>query len=430
MSESTTIASLLTPAGQRVLDSVDTTMLTVDPLQAATTLRKRMRTQSTELDESWLREVTSAALTQARLRSRAVAKLGPVAERLYFTSTGLEQATRGAVARYRARRIARLLSPHAVVADLCCGIGIDLLAMARAGLTVRGMDIEAETVRIARANLAALGLDDVASVTQADVSQAGTVDPSSVAAVFCDPARRDNRRRIFDPDAYVPPWSTAVDLAERAPAACLKVAPGIDHGLVPPQAGAEWISVGGELKEAALWFGDLAPTAPRQATLLPGGASGADLIGTHDMGHSLSVAPGLGDPPVAAPRRYLYEPDAAVIRAGLVAEAAARVDGALLDPQIAYITSDHLVATPFCRSFEITDVLPFAAKRLRALVRQRSIGDITIKKRGSAVDVEQLRRQLRPAGPNSATFVLTRIGTKPFCFVCSEATAPEPANPT
>lgn len=421
-------ASLLTPAGRDLLDHATCGDIPSDPLQAATALRRTAlaRLCPAEREAGGVRlpggevvavaELAGAALTQARLRRRAEEKFGPDARHMYFTPDGLEQATRTVVAEYRAARFAEAVSaaPERPVADLCCGIGGDLLALARRGLDVEGVDADPLAVEVAAANAAAFGLADRVAVRRAEVgpdmlSAAGT----GYAAVFCDPARRGERGRVFDPDAYSPSWDTAVALARSASAACVKTAPGIAHELLPEDAGAEWISCGGEVKEAALWFGALRG-ARRQATLLPARPESGATAAT------LAAEPGLGAPPVAPVGRYLYEPDGAVIRAGLVAEAAARVDGALVDPRIAYITADRPVSTPFCRGYAVKEVLPFSVKRLRALVRQRRIGTITIKKRGSAVDVAKLHRDLKPSGPGSAVLVLTRIGSRPVCLICEE----------
>ena len=58
-------------------------------------------------------------------------------------------------------------------------------------------------------------------------------------------------------------------------------------------------------------------------------------------------------------------------------------------------------------------MLAFSLKRLRALLRERGVGTVVIKKRGSAIQPEQLRRQLRPAGPNEAVVILTRVAGAP-----------------
>ncbi|MFE7891716.1 THUMP-like domain-containing protein [Streptomyces sp. NPDC004822] len=377
--------ALLAPEGRALLDAVRDTD-PADELAVATRLRREHPAG-----------LVSAALGQARLRQRAAAKFGAGdAGRMYFTPNGVEQSTRASVAAYRAARMREL--GIASVADLCCGIGGDAIALARAGIRVLAVDRDPVTVAAARANMAALGLADLVEVREADVTEVAT---GGFDAVFVDPARRGGRGRVFDPEAYSPPLSWAVEAARTAPHAALKVAPGIPHEAVPGDAEAEWISDGGDVKEAVLWFGT-APGAVR-ATLLPGPRP---LLGR-----------GLPDPAVRPVGRYLYEPDGAVIRAHLVAEVAESLDGGLVDATIAYITADELRPTPYAAAYEITDRLPFNVKRLKALLRERGVGTLTVKKRGSAVEPEELRRKVKPQGPNAATVFLTRVAGAPTMLV-------------
>ena len=53
--------------------------------------------------------------------------------------------------------------------------------------------------------------------------------------------------------------------------------------------------------------------------------------------------------------------------------------------------------------------MPFGLKRLRTYLRERDVGRLTIKKRGTAVVPEQLRRQLDLRGSATATIILTRV---------------------
>lgn len=384
------------------------------------------------LRERYPAGLVAAAMTQLRLRVRARAKFGTDADRMFFTRAGLEQSTRLSVAAHRARRFADRLAGGGRVLDLGCGIGGDLIARARAGVPGEGMEIDPLTAAVAETNLGELRLAELASVRQHNVELA---EPEGFAAVFADPGRRTVRGRVFDPRAYEPPLDVVLALAGRAPGGCVKVAPGIPHDAIPgprspgtPPGGpveAEWISVGGEVKEAALWLGDLAGRAGRRATLLPreGRAEGAAV--------TLIPEPGLGRPPVRSWGRYLYEPDGAVIRARLIAEVAATLDGGLADPDIAYITGDRLRRTPYAAAYEIEDVMPFSAKRLRAELRRRRVDVLTIKKRGSAVDVERLRRDLgfggraasRGGGP--LTVILTRVGRDPVALLARPAPSPE-----
>ncbi|MFB6549199.1 methyltransferase domain-containing protein [Streptomyces sp. NPDC056405] len=386
MNDLDALLALLTPEGRALLDEVRDT----DPARELAVATRLRRTHPAEL--------VSAALGQARLRQRAVAKFGAEdAGRMYFTSNGVEQSTRASVAAYRAERMSALGVTS--VADLCCGIGGDAIALARAGIRVLAVDRDPATAAAARANAGALGLGELIEVREADVTE---VDTGGYDAVFVDPARRGGRGRIFDPEAYSPPLSWAVEAARTAArAAALKVAPGIPHEAVPNDAEAEWISDGGDVKEAVLWFGG-APGAVR-ATLLPGPRT---LLGT-----------GLPDPEVRTPGRYLYEPDGAVIRAHLVAEVAEQVGGGLLDATIAYVTADELVPTPYATAYEITDRMPFNVKKLKALLRERRVGNLTVKKRGSAVEPEELRRKVKPQGPNAATVFMTRVAGAPTMLI-------------
>lgn len=342
-------------------------------------------------------ELVAAALTQAELRRRACSKFDPAdADRMFFTVEGLEQATRASVSAHRARRVAARASGE--VADLCCGIGGDLIALARSGLPVTGVDADPLTAAVVAANVEELGL--AATVLTADVT---TVDRAPYGAITCDPARRTSRGRVFDPDGYQPPWRFVEELLRGT--ACVKVAPGIPHDLVPAGVEVEWVSDSGNVKEAALWSGALADRGVRRrATLLPSGVTVTD-----------TDAP--AEPAVAAPGRWLVEPDGAVIRAGLVTAVAAEVDGWLIDPQIAYVSTDAAPATRLGSSYEIVDQFPYNLKRLRTVVRHRKIGTLTIKKRGVDVHPERLRRDLRPHGPAAATLVVTRVGGRATVLV-------------
>jgi SAM-dependent methyltransferase len=382
------LAALRTPEGRALLDE----LRDHDPGQELALATRLRREHPASL--------VSAALTLARLRQRAVAKFGAQdAARMFFTPHGVEQSTRTNVAAHRAAAFAAL--GVGSVADLCCGIGGDAIALARAGIRVLAVDRDPLTCAVARANAEALGLAELIDVREADVTE---VDTAGYDAVFVDPARRsDKRGRIFDPEAYSPPLSWAVEAALKAPRAALKIAPGIPHEAIPAEADAEWISDGGEVKEAVLWFG----TEPgrRRATLLPGPRT---LAGR-----------GLPDPEVRAVGRYLYEPDGAVIRAHLVAEVAADLGGGLIDETIAYVTGDELRTTGYAAAYEITDRLPFNVKKLKALLREREVGVLTVKKRGSAVEPEELRRKVmpKPYGRAAATVFMTRVAGAPTMLV-------------
>jgi SAM-dependent methyltransferase len=377
---------LLTDEGQRLLEKA-VAMDDPDPLRA----RDRLDRSAPGIDPA----LRAAALTQAELRRRAVDKFVELASAMYFTPDGLEQATRLSVASHRAARLQAFGAT--TVLDLGCGIGGDLIAFARAGLTAAGVDLDPVRVAVASANLTALGL--AGAVVEAD---ALTTNHDGFDVAFADPARRTGRGRAFSLEAWTPPWSYVVSLLARD--ACVKTAPGLPHEVVPAGVEAEWVSDKGEVKEAALWGGRLA-TTDRRATVI--GDGGLATLTTEDD-------PGAEVVPLGG---YLYEPDGAVIRAGLVTAVAAGVNGGLLDPHIAYVTSDASFRTPFARSYEVLEVLPHREKQLRAALQDRGIGKLTIKKRGVDVVPDQLRKRLALTGDQDATIVLTRMGGHGTCLL-------------
>jgi SAM-dependent methyltransferase len=375
---------LLTDDGQRLLDRAEDA--SEDPLEATTQLRR-----GADADH------VAAAVTQAALRRRAVAKFGDLARVMYFTPEGLEQATRLPVAEHRAARLGAARTESIV--DLGCGIGGDLVAFAGAGITTAGVDLDPLRVEVARANLAALELGGAVMVADAT-----SLDLSPFGVAFADPARRTARGRTFSVEDWTPPWWFVESLLRRD--SCVKVAPGIPHEVLPADIEAEWISDHGEVKEAALWSGSLASTR-RRATVI--GDGGLATLTDEDL------PPALPDGEAGTPA-FLYEPDGAVIRAGLVQAVAAGVHGRLIDPHLAYVVADEPFRTPFARSYRVLEELPYREKPLRAALRERGIGRLTIKKRGVAVVPEELRKRLALSGDAEATIVLTRRDGRGVCL--------------
>jgi hypothetical protein len=185
------------------------------------------------------------------------------------------------------------------------------------------------------------------------------------------------------------------------------------HESVPAGCEAQWVSVGGEVTEVTLWFNSVSRPGIRRAALLLGPQGAAEITSAEDFDGGPTA-------PVGPAKGYLYEPDGAVIRAGLVADVALQLGGHLLDEHIAYICAPDRLDTPFARAYRVLEVMPYNVKALKAWVKDNGITVLDIKKRGMSVTPEELRKQLLPggkagyknkkAGTKTATLVLTRIG--------------------
>jgi SAM-dependent methyltransferase len=344
-------------------------------------------------------ERARVAVEQALLRRRAITKF-PQANRMLFTRDALEQASATVIATHRANRMVSV--GH--VADLGCGIGGDTIALATAGARVIAVERDPIRLALARYNVDALGLGSRVVFVERDLMRE---PPPSAAALFCDPARRSEGRRVFDPEAFQPPLSHILSWQRYTSALVVKLAPGIDPTVLPTDAEIEFVSLDGELKEAVLWAGPFMTTT-RRATVLRSDGSWATMVA--------SPSP---PPTLSPPLTVLYEPDPAVIRAGLVTLLAAQLGAHQLAPDIAYLTAETATPTPFARSWPIITWLPFQLKRLRALVRELDGGLVTVKKRGSPLDTNALARQLRGTGQRSLVVVLTHTPTGPIAVICS-----------
>jgi SAM-dependent methyltransferase len=336
------------------------------------------------------------ALGQHELRLLARAKFSRAMD-MFFTRAGLEQASSEMIARYRSRRYAQA----GLVADLCCGIGGDLVALA-AGRGVLAVDSNPLHARWARANAEVYGVADGVAAVAADVRD---VALAGAGAVFIDPARRAGGRRLRAGDSE-PPLRWCLDLARQVSRVGVKAAPGLPHGVVPGGWELEFIALGRELKEAAVWSPALA-TAATRATILPGG-------------HSLTPGPG-GPVQVDPPGGYLLDPNPAVTRAGLVEDLARLVGGWKIDERIAFLATGDAVHTPFARTLRVIDSAPWDQRRLPARLRALGVGSVDIRRRGLAGDVGKLHQQLKLSGSLRATLVMTRVRDRPWGLVCVDA---------
>ena len=348
--------------------------------------------------------LVAAVLSQAKLRRRARAKFGEFADSMLFTEHGLEQASRLQVAALHAGRFRAAGIGH--VADLGCGIGAESLALASLDIRVEAFDIDEVTAAAATYNLAPFSN---ASVELADVTQLAL---DRFEGLFFDPARREltgatraRTVRKFDPAEFSPNYDWVLEQAQQRPTG-IKLGPGHPHEAIPEYSDlaveAQWVSVAGDLVELGLWFGKLArPGVKRAALLIDGEGRHHELTsGETKQEHA----------PLGELGSYLHEPDNAAVRSHLIGLLAEQLNLTGFAPEIAYLTSTEPVHSPWLRSFEVWDSMPFDRKKLKAYLRERNIGTLEIKKRGADIVPEQLRKELQLKGENAATLVVTRVG--------------------
>jgi SAM-dependent methyltransferase len=377
--ETSELVELLSAEGLRLLDSLPQYQSTDDVVRSVAELRRAGHSPG----------LVAAVLSQSKLRAKAAAKFGPFAERMLFTEAGLEQATRLKVAAQHAGRFKA--AGLKWIADLGCGIGADALAIAALELEVTAVERDEVTAAIAAFNLAPWSN---ARVENADATQ---FDLSGVDGIYLDPARRNASKRLSNPKDWSPSLDFAFELGARYPTG-IKLGPGIDRDLIPDHAEAQWISVDHDVVELGVWFGAVARPGVRRAALVLGEHGAAELTADADS----------EDASVGSLGEFIFEPDGSVIRARLIGQLAGQLNARMLSNQIAYLTADEAVASPFATCFRVIESFPLDEKLLKRELGSRQIGTLEIKKRGVDTDPAAFRKKLNLRGPNSATLILTR----------------------
>lgn len=350
---------------------------------------------------------------QLDLRNRATAKFGDAARRMFFLPQTLEQATDIWIARYKAARF----SNHDAAWDYCTGIGGDLCGLAEHGNAV-GCERDPATALLAEENLRRW--PDARGDVPVRVGDAEAFPPPSGTPWHIDPDRRAGGRRTTTLEACQP-GVAQIDLwRASAPEGVVKLAP----ATALPDAWvdaceAEWISRGRVCRQQLAWFAELAEhPGQRRATQIS-----VDEQGTWS---AASVAGQPGRHVEAADRcdAVLFEPDPAVIAAGLVGEIATRHGLAHLGAGNVYLTGPSAIAHPLLHAFSVEETLPMRTATVRKYLKARRVGTVEVKRRGVDVDPAAFRKALKLTGDESRTVVLTRIGLRPVAVVCQRGSGP------
>lgn len=346
-------------------------------------------------------DLVAAAIDAVVGRRKAAGKF-PGADRLWCDPHAAEQATSEAVAAWKARRFAGL-----DVADLCCGMGGDAMALARVARE-RLVVVDRDPVRAWMAGKNARAADGPARVEEAvaDVEAWATGADLASLAIHLDPARRDERgSRRFDPEACDPPLSNALRLVRSSRGGAIKLSPGIPVPL--PGLGGdeelEFISERGTLVQAIVWTGELARSpGERRATMVDGDA-------VRTIAGPPTSPPGL---PCGESVAMLAVPDPSIERAGLL--------GLVGLPELAPglgILGGPVSRPPdriggFFRRYEVLDRPPFREDAVRDSLRRLGARSARVRTRGDSADADRWTKAVRTGrteGPE-LDLILLRLG--------------------
>jgi len=318
-------------------------------------------------------------------------------EDLIFTRKGAEQCSSSLIAEYNASK----MESYEKVADLCCGIGIDLISLAKKKEIVFAVDSDEETLLAAQFNCRSQNITNVIFINDKAENFKTEVD-----AVYADPDRRKNNKRNIKAEDYSPSLEDLLRLNIKFPNMIIKLSPAVNYKSfkIRMDHTLEFVSEKGTLKEILLCLGDLkTKNVNRKAVLLP-----QSLNITDDKVCNIAVN---------RIDEYVYEPDPAIIRAGLAAELASKIGFNLIDDRSAILTSNHKIDDSYGKLYQVQEILPYSLRNLKIYLKANEIGELILKTRGFSESVETFRRKLRLRGKNKVIIYILKLSNKHLMLI-------------
>lgn len=341
----------------------------------------------------------AALLEVADARQRGAAKF-VLAKKMLLTQRGLQQATDQWIAQHKAERFRRV----GAFVDVGCGVGGDLAGIGRAVKSARAAERSEALSIFAEYNTAVHGTSASLVCREAEDSDIAGCD-----AWHVDPDRRVAAKRTTRIEASEPSLETLERWRELTPSFAAKLAPAaVLDDRWQAECELEWISRGGECRQQVAWSGALArDPGMRRATRVSGSSARPTLDTTTFVGQGETEAAR-----ASTPGEWIYEPDPAVLAAGLTGAIAN--DNALSQiGAVAYLTGDRPVSQPLLTPFRVVEVLPLDRRKLHAWLCERSIGSLEIKVRGVRLDPAALQRELRTTGEESIVLLIAPTPSDP-----------------
>ncbi len=374
------------------------------------------------LRKSTTPERSALVMEQAQLRIRARKKFSQ-ADSMFFTRRGLEQSSGGQMGKYKALRFRGLSN----VADICCGVGGDLIGLAKRKLLKEtdrtvGLDLDELTCFFARKNIEVSGLDpDLVTVEHGDFAG---FDLQCMDGVHVDPDRRMQDRTVQG-NRFSPTLKSIFERISRDCSLSIKVAPATPRAsYFPEDMQREWIGDHRECKQQVLWSGPRTDRpGQRTATYLGRDGKISQIsVDESEMNPTIEVVDSIG--------RCIYEPHPTVLAADLTDHIAMKYELRRFTASIVYLTGDVVVDDPLLTRFEVLHILPLSLRQVGKFLNSIDVGRIEVKKRGiENVTAERFGR-LKLSGPSLATVILTRVGRKRIAIIAKRPDNPLQLSPS
>ncbi|SFC67135.1 Conserved hypothetical protein 95 [Parapedobacter composti] len=302
----------------------------------------------------------------------------------YPGKLSIEQASSHITAAYKASLI-----PHGSrMADLTGGFGADAYFFSRHATSVVHCEKQQVLSQIAQHNAAALAADNITFVATDGLAYLLDQPADTFDCVYIDPSRRVQQRKVFrleDCEPNVVKYQA--QLLEKAEKVIIKAAPLLDISMaleaLPNISEVHVVSTGNECKELLLVAERTPAPAPRIVAAMADGVQ--PHIFPFHLAEEKAAVPQFG-----LPERYLYEPDAALLKAGAFKLTAQRYGLKKLHQHTHLYTSAEAIPQFMGRRFYVDNIQYYADfKRDKKTVR----GNVST--RNFPLKPEELRKKHR-----------------------------------
>ena len=336
--------------------------------------------------EAEKRTQVSAASAIIEAREKAEGKFS-LANKMFFTSLGLEQSSSEKISNYIAERF----ESDWRVADLGCGIGGNLLPLAKKTKKVIALDEDEITLTCAKLNAKVYGLENKIEFLNLKAEEFIASDKmKNIEAVFLDPARdregKTKTRSILNSRPNL--LEILPEIFKQTKNVAVKISPAFDWqelSLLAEEPEVEVISENNTCKVAILWFGDLKKNKRSLACF----RNDADYFFSSNKDYTeVQVEVEEGQP------KFLFEPDKAFIKSGLSEEWAKENNLKKIDLSARYLGSEKQIKGPG-RILETILLEDISVRELAKELTRREIKRAEISAKNHFLKPDDIRKKLK-----------------------------------
>ena len=354
---------------------------------------------------------TAELLNQLKTRQKAKTKLPlwfGTRGVIYPPSLNLEQSSSQATAEFKAGLI-----PNGTRAlDMTGGFGIDSFFLSQKFTTLDFCELDSVLIKYSRFNFEKLGRKNVKFINKSSVEYLKEIK-DNFDLIFVDPSRRtQSKLKVFNLNECEPNLIENRDLIlQKTEVLMIKNSPFLDISQslnqLDTSAHVYIVAVKNEVKEVLLYI-DKKQAKTKYTTVNI----------SADSAESFSFLPeDLTKSPITKPKKFLYEPNAAIMKAGGFSAVAETFQVEKLHPNSNLFTADNLISFPG-RKFEILKEIKLNKKDLKKSIPNFKV-NITV--RNYPMSVSEIRKKTKlQDGGEHYLFCTTNSENKPICLLCKK----------